>query len=793
MIHLRVPLLILSDIVLIAAAVICTIGTWITAFSLPVNIFPLLLVILGAVVMFTFAANCFRYKGVFIASLLILIPLILSFQDIFSGLRSVIFVFTRELTLWTYVPVLFPGSMPQNSEVTIFLIAMGLILTVLLSMIICIRLSTALTIALTIPLCLFTFIIMDNPPNMAFLIILVGVYITVLVTNMLNINSKEKQSHYLDNLEEENSILAKAILGKKTAFLKIKTFPVSVKTFYGKTKILPALLIAALLLIIAGVVAPQNSRLNIDLAESLNHQTRQLLSRLGIIPSGIGYGWLQFDGEYMFFDTNTLRVSDAGNRIFHDVDLLEITVNRPGVFYLRGFSLDEFDGRTWHRSSVSRDGVDEELSRQVPTLISMRHSYIFPYYGTYPVQITIQHTGDVTEDITYIPYYSILNPMIINEYGGENEPLLELDDTVHAYDDIYSFDFFHNSLRSIHNMRDRLDQQLGHLEQLSEYADFLDSTGLYRSIDPSTAEILRQIAQNARIDLNADRIGIVNQVAEFIVTRGSYTHTPPRTPEGVDFAIFFLEVSRLGYCIHFATAATLMLRALDVPARFTAGYLVHITQSNVDNTVILTDRNAHAWVEVFFDDLGWVPIDVTPAFVPGPGGTANPISFENGGFSGDFLTDEMMYWMYGMYGEGAGYFDDFFNLDFDMTQGEEQEPWQGFVRIIIWVVSAIIILAVFAILHTVSTRIIRRKRFVDRDTNAAVIRISRYVTNLTKKNDDLVPKQIRNLAFKAYFSQHIISEEERAQMLDFSVKLRSDIYSRKGKLGRFVMNYILVL
>jgi hypothetical protein len=217
----------------------------------------------------------------------------------------------------------------------------------------------------------------------------------------------------------------------------------------------------------------------------------------------------------------------------------------------------------------------------------------------------------------------------------------------------------------------------------------------------------------------------------------------------------------------------------------------------VDRTVILTDRNAHAWVEVFFDDIGWVPIEVTPALVPVPGGIATPVPFGNRGLPGGPFADDM-FWMNGMYLNGAGYFNGFFDFDFDfdmvdMTQIEEEDPWQVITGIITWVVSAIFILTVFAILRAVLARIIRKIRFVDSDTNAAVIRISRYITSLTKKNDDLVPKQIRNLALKAYFSQHIISKEEHAQMLDFSVKLRSDRYDSKDKLGRFVMSYIRAL
>ncbi len=65
-----------------------------------------------------------------------------------------------------------------------------------------------------------------------------------------------------------------------------------------------------------------------------------------------------------------------------------------------------------------------------------------------------------------------------------------------------------------------------------------------------------------------------------------------------------------GYCEYFATAMVSMLRTQDIPARYVVGYSTG--QPAGDNTYEVRAMNAHAWVEVYFEDVGWVRFDPTP-------------------------------------------------------------------------------------------------------------------------------------------------------------------------------------
>jgi transglutaminase-like putative cysteine protease len=76
-----------------------------------------------------------------------------------------------------------------------------------------------------------------------------------------------------------------------------------------------------------------------------------------------------------------------------------------------------------------------------------------------------------------------------------------------------------------------------------------------------------------------------------------------------DDLVDFLRLKR-GYCEQYAGAMAVMVRAAGVPARVALGYTPGTVQP--DGTRLITTDDAHAWVEVFFDGVGWVPFDPTP-------------------------------------------------------------------------------------------------------------------------------------------------------------------------------------
>ncbi len=92
---------------------------------------------------------------------------------------------------------------------------------------------------------------------------------------------------------------------------------------------------------------------------------------------------------------------------------------------------------------------------------------------------------------------------------------------------------------------------------------------------------------------------------------------------------FILEMEQ-GYCEYFATAMTAALRADDIPARYVVGYTSGEKTGETSYTV--RGMNAHAWVEVYFEGVGWVKFDPTPG--------DERLAAEAGELSGEYTVEE---------------------------------------------------------------------------------------------------------------------------------------------------------
>jgi transglutaminase-like putative cysteine protease len=127
--------------------------------------------------------------------------------------------------------------------------------------------------------------------------------------------------------------------------------------------------------------------------------------------------------------------------------------------------------------------------------------------------------------------------------------------------------------------------------------------------------------------------------------RESFRYTrAPRHDEGADPILEFLRTRR-GFCQHYASLCALLLRAEGVPARLGAGLAFGVERAG---TWLYGADNGHAWVELWVDGMGWVPLDPTAGTfnldtgrpspgigpAPPPGGAAAPGAAERRGDAG---------------------------------------------------------------------------------------------------------------------------------------------------------------
>ena len=102
-----------------------------------------------------------------------------------------------------------------------------------------------------------------------------------------------------------------------------------------------------------------------------------------------------------------------------------------------------------------------------------------------------------------------------------------------------------------------------------------------------TLAIQQHLLENYRYSLEADTTTLSHPLEEFLFTR------------------------KTGYCEHYATAMVVMLRTVGIPARLVTGFLA--TEWNeYGGYFTVRQRDAHAWVEVYFPHSGWITMDPTP-------------------------------------------------------------------------------------------------------------------------------------------------------------------------------------
>jgi len=135
---------------------------------------------------------------------------------------------------------------------------------------------------------------------------------------------------------------------------------------------------------------------------------------------------------------------------------------------------------------------------------------------------------------------------------------------------------------------------------------YLDTEGL----SPQARRLAFEVTKGA-----TNPFDLVMALTNYLQRSYRYTLDLPRVPTGRDPVDWFLFDVKTGYCEQFATAETLMLRSLGIPARLATGYATG-DYDPVLNQAVVREHDAHAWVEVWFSGHGWVPVDPTPGVSP---------------------------------------------------------------------------------------------------------------------------------------------------------------------------------
>ncbi len=132
-------------------------------------------------------------------------------------------------------------------------------------------------------------------------------------------------------------------------------------------------------------------------------------------------------------------------------------------------------------------------------------------------------------------------------------------------------------------------------------------------LPPGAAPRARALAAQWRGQGGSDRDVVARALANFRANSFVYTLEPPMlNGDAVDQ---FLFETRSGFCEHYASAFTVLMRAAGIPSRVVTGYLGGEINP-VDGYLVVRQSDAHAWSEVWLPDEGWVRVDPTAAVSP---------------------------------------------------------------------------------------------------------------------------------------------------------------------------------
>ena len=252
----------------------------------------------------------------------------------------------------------------------------------------------------------------------------------------------------------------------------------------------------------------------------------------------------------------------------------------PQQRYWRSIVLDQFDGKTW--KITRKQNIVGQNS-------SLDEDYSIDNEGTLFRYLIIAQPNNTRW------LYSLDSPVIEENMG--NIP-------IYLNNQYQLFQADENSGSSLYILRSYPQATLRNFVPETDFARFLQvpldsnqrtQAWVEKNIDPQMTFI--------------EKLSILN--GYFLSNPFSYTLKPPlMLSSPIDS---FLFDNQKGFCSHYASALTYMLRLSDIPARMVAGYQGGEAQSNI---ITVRQYDAHAWVEAYDQENGWIRFDPTALVAP---------------------------------------------------------------------------------------------------------------------------------------------------------------------------------
>lgn len=419
---------------------------------------------------------------------------------------------------------------------------------------------------------------------------------------------------------------------------------------------------------------------------------------------------------------DSLNLATLGRRQDSQAEVMEVAAETGGTLYLRGQDYDIYDGTAW-RTTETR--VEE--------------------FGSAGVNLgyVVVETREELEEL-YVPYYP-RDPLSL--IGGKYDNLRIAKN--------YSF----VRLGLPENWRELATS--GELAVDSRYLELPENTRM--EAQALLASILGE--EGTVVDKAQAIAGYVRQAATYD------KNTDPMRSGAGDFAMWFLREGETGYCVHFATASVVLLRAAGIPARYVSGYML---PARAGETQVVTGENAHAWAEYYVPGLDtWVILEATPS--EGQPGITQETQQEQ--TSPETRADETEAPVSEVPSSQTQPPTLTVTQPLPTPTTAKQEETQKALPEWVGQTGRFFLLLMLAIgLTEGQVRLRMRLRRWDQhrgSPNRMALRRWREAERLGKLLQEPPPREIKNLALKAKFSQHTLTEEELETMEKWLIQTKA--------------------
>lgn len=320
--------------------------------------------------------------------------------------------------------------------------------------------------------------------------------------------------------------------------------------------------------------------------------------------------------------------------VYKNEPVLEVAVYEKPLadMYLKNFTAIHYDNGTWLRDKKGFEkacinaGFDaKHVSDGIAALVVNKLKDIKGVesikdisagnYGsitdlTYTTAVSLPFAAEignasavVTEGDGWFSKEAATKTVLFNQwnYKGEYEELAILQDAAKKDWEVWYENYVLEQYLTV-------PEDMPNLEKLSE--ELLEDAGRW-------TEYIEPVGESELRFHNVVRLQNVEAVIKWLQNNTRYSINLEELPEGADPVEYFLGTSRMGYCMHYASAATLLLRKMGVPARYVSGFIAERATfksmySGYKSTV--NDNKAHAWVEIYLEGIGWIPVEVTNSY-----------------------------------------------------------------------------------------------------------------------------------------------------------------------------------